>query len=194
MQLEVDKRIKEARCRKLCLNCLKGTSHLTKQRTLGPCRKCNKLHNTLLHLEQPTTKISESASVDTSTRKDGSYKRELHCFQTQQALATTLVEITDSKGAKVVCQVLLDSGSQSCFITSNCAKRLPLKQVSTHIPVCGLGEMSTHTNKRVKILLHLKINKFSVNLDCLIKLLELYPSIVLMLTNYRFLKALFWQI
>ncbi|XP_024868250.1 uncharacterized protein LOC112452343 [Temnothorax curvispinosus] len=173
LQLEVDKRIKEARSRKLCLNCLKDTSHIAKQCSLGLCRKCNKRHNTLLHLEQSTTKTSESTTEDTSTANQEkvvatSVNHSALKPSKQVLLATALVKITDSKGDKVVCRALLDSGSQSCFITSSCAKRLSLKQFSTHIPVCGLGEMSTQTNKRVKVILHSRINKFSANLDCLI--------------------------
>jgi len=46
---------------------------------------------------------------------------------------------------------LLDSESQSCFVTSNFAKRLALDPIVVSIPVCGLGGVSTQTNKRIRI-------------------------------------------
>ena len=68
LELNVDQRIKETRSRKLCLNCLKVASH-AKQCGSGSCRKCNKRHNTLLHLEQ-VTKQPESDTTKTSSPQE----------------------------------------------------------------------------------------------------------------------------
>lgn len=173
LQLEIDKRIKEARARRLCLNCLKDTSHLARQCTMKPCRKCSKPHNTLLHIEQAEATKPESVSKD-----EDSAKKEKVVFTSvshgsvkarkQVLLATAIVKVIDVKGNEVHCRALLDSGSQSCFITVNCAKKLGLKQLDLNIPVCGLGEMATQTRKRVRIILQSRINDFKVNLDCLV--------------------------
>jgi len=69
LELEVDQRIKEAKYRKLCLNCLKVASHQAKQCGSGSCRKCLKRHNTLLHLEQ-IAKQPEADTKKTSTPPD----------------------------------------------------------------------------------------------------------------------------
>lgn len=47
----------------------------------------------------------------------------------QVLLATVVVKIiiADNKGKEVLCRTLLDSGSQSCFIISNCVERLTFK-------------------------------------------------------------------
>lgn len=173
LKLEIDKRIKEARSRGLCLNCLKGTSHRAKQCSISTCRTCGKKHNTLLHLEQaPASRagssledsnIANQEKVVATSVNHASFKQNK-----QVLLATALVKVMDNKGKEVSCRALLDSGSQSCFITVSCAKALALKQSAVHIPVCGLGEMSTQASNKVKIKLQSRINKFKAELDCLI--------------------------
>jgi len=172
LQLEIYKRIKEARVRNLCLNCLKSTTHIAKKCTMKPCRECSKPHNTLLHLE--STKGANSTSED-NTDVNNTDKDKVVAISVSHAslesnkavlLATAIVVITNSEGYDRRCRVLLDSGSQSCFITRNCAKKLGLKQFDTHMPVCGLGEMSMQARKRVDVTLRSRINGFQVKLFC----------------------------
>jgi len=171
LRLEIHKRIKEARARNLCLNCLKSTAHIAKGCTIKPCRECNKQHNTLLHLE--STKKSDSTLEDVNNSvKDKVVATSVSHVSPETnkyaLLATAIVVIADSKGNDTHCRALLDSGSQSCFITRNCVERLRLTQFDTHTPVCGLGGMSTQTRKRVDITLRSRINKFRANLSCLV--------------------------
>jgi len=65
--LVVNEKIKEVRARKLCLNYLKAVAHQAKQCGAGTCRKCSKRHNTLLHLEQTSTKESKSGTKEIIT-------------------------------------------------------------------------------------------------------------------------------
>ncbi|XP_018394542.1 PREDICTED: uncharacterized protein LOC108773280 [Cyphomyrmex costatus] len=174
LKLEVNERVKEARSRKLCLNCLRDTSHLAKQCTLGPCRKCKKRHNTLLHWEQTPSKNSVAVPNESSTNaqekvvativSDANATR----INKQVLLATAIVKVMDIKGNAVLCRALLDSGSQSCFVTNDCARRLALRQYSTNIPICGLGGMSTETRKAARISISSRINNFQVNLNFLV--------------------------
>lgn len=61
----------------------------------------------------------------------------------KQVLLATVIKVTNNQGEDMLCRALLDSGSQSCFITNSCAKKLGLKQFTTSIPVCDLGGIST---------------------------------------------------
>lgn len=83
-------------------------------------------------------------------------------------LATAIVNILDSKDVPKLCRALLDSGSQSCFTTYNCVKSLRIKQIPTHIPIVGLGEISIQTRSLAKITLQSRINGFQAKLNCLI--------------------------
>jgi len=171
LQLEVHKRIKEARARNLCLNCLKSTAHLAKRCTMKPSRECSKQHNTLLHLE--SAKKADSAPEDVNNTDKEKVVATSVSHASLEAnryviLATAIVVIADSKGNDVRCRALLDSGSQFCFITKNCVEKLKLVQFDTQIPICGLGEMSTQARKKVDITLRSRINKFQANLSCLV--------------------------
>lgn len=125
LDLEVDQRIKEAKSRKLCLNCLKAASHQAKQCDSGSCRKCHKRHNTLLHLEQIAKQF------DADTKRASTPRDEKNIISTsvnhaavgqnrQVILATAVINVVDAKGILQPCRALLDNGSQSCFITSVC--------------------------------------------------------------------------
>lgn len=133
----MDQRIKGAKSRKLCLNCLKVASHQAKQCGSGSCRKCHKRHNTLLHLEQ-ITKQPEADSKKTSTPPDKesvistSVNHAAVGQDRQVILATAVINVVDAKGILQPCRALLDNGSQSCFITSKCVKKLGIKQYVTN--------------------------------------------------------------
>lgn len=61
----VNKRFQEAKSLKLCLNCLKSTDHRAKNCNTSSCKKCNKRHNILLHMElTPQAKEIEPKSTD----------------------------------------------------------------------------------------------------------------------------------
>ncbi|KAG5878572.1 hypothetical protein JTB14_005999 [Gonioctena quinquepunctata] len=51
LKLSVENRIQEAKKKHLCLNCLRP-GHTNQFCRLSGCRKCNRKHNTLMHLEQ----------------------------------------------------------------------------------------------------------------------------------------------
>ncbi|XP_029659435.1 uncharacterized protein LOC115233265 [Formica exsecta] len=151
-KLEVDHRIKEARSRKLCLNCLKAASHQARQCGSGACRKCGKRHNTLLHLEQNSKNQAEIASasiMDTSGERSPASSVNLASVrqERQVLLATAIVNVLDFRSKATQYRALFDCGSQSCFVTTNCVQRLGLKQIPTNIQISGLGELSTQTPK-----------------------------------------------
>lgn len=62
LKLNISDRISEARRLRLCLNCLK-LGHSTKECKLQLCRKCNRKHNVLLHLEVTENNISKTNTV-----------------------------------------------------------------------------------------------------------------------------------
>ncbi|XP_073821407.1 uncharacterized protein [Musca autumnalis] len=125
---------------KRCVNCLKA-GHSSKQCTARCCMKCNKKHNTLLHLErkQGSTNKQDSRmtlSGETGTKPAGGVAVNTESSNNQEAtslaaankeqissyvlLSTAVVKIKVDE-AEVECRALLDSGSQVNFIT----ERLP---------------------------------------------------------------------
>lgn len=175
LQLDTQKRNKDARSRKLCLNCLKSTSHQAKQCGSGQCRKYGKRHNTLFHWEtvankEETAKEIPKEQVEGDIGKTIATSANYHSLNQnrQVLLATAIVNVRDGSGNNKACRVLLNSGSQSCFITTECAKQLGFKQHSVNIPICGLNKTATQTHKMVRLTLSSRINDFRAILNCLV--------------------------
>lgn len=90
LALQVEQRIKEAKARRICLNCLKSTTHQAKECSAGECRKCSKRHNTLLHFEQAAKGVSDTSSKPVESNSEEATKAtSISCAsvdQTQQVL------------------------------------------------------------------------------------------------------------
>jgi hypothetical protein len=77
-------------------------------------------------------------------------------------LATAMVEVRNKAGQYVQCRALLDSASQSHFITERCAQRLKLPRTQTHASIQGISNVNTVTNHSASI--HLRSRH--TTLDC----------------------------
>ncbi|XP_071642775.1 uncharacterized protein [Temnothorax longispinosus] len=141
-QLNPDQRIKEARTRKLCLNCLKAASHQAKQCNSGSCRKCDKRHNTLLHLEYTTKPSGDSGSGDDFKNNEKvvaiSVNHSAVGQERQVLLATAIVNVLDIKGlgetstqARSLAKITLQSrineyqAKLDCLVIDQIAQALP---------------------------------------------------------------------
>lgn len=67
LKLLIEDRNKEVRAKRLCLNCLRSTSHQAKDCRSSTCQVCNKKHNTLLHIRDKSQKDTESTSQSQQT-------------------------------------------------------------------------------------------------------------------------------
>ncbi|XP_073814297.1 uncharacterized protein [Musca autumnalis] len=183
---------------KRCVNCLKA-GHSSKQCTTRCCTKCNKKHNTLLHLErkQGSTNKQDSRttlSAGTGTKPAGgvaSVNTESCNNQEATALAaankeqissyvvlsTAVVKIKVDE-AEVECRALLDSGSQVNFITERLVKRLGISMQKSTININGIGATNTRTNHRVNVALKSRINNYSTRLEAFVlpRILSPQPS------------------
>ncbi|KYQ56970.1 hypothetical protein ALC60_04085 [Trachymyrmex zeteki] len=62
LKLAPEDRFKSTKENKLCLNCLRSSSHTAKMCKSSSCRTCSKRHNTLLHMNQSKHDVVETAS------------------------------------------------------------------------------------------------------------------------------------
>lgn len=139
LQLAPKARYLEIKKHKLCTNCM-GTGHTYQTCSFDKnCSICNKKHNLLLHFDNndsessPRSEVaSKSVSVH-ATFNDG-----------QVLLSTAIVYINDVFGAQHECKVLLDSGSQSNFITRELCDKLKLPKEKLNVPISGLGQICTN--------------------------------------------------
>lgn len=83
-------------------------------------------------------------------------------------LSTAIVYVIDADGARQSCRVLLDSGSQTNFITRSCMKRLKLRASPSNIKITGINGMTSSANEIVKIKLQSRLNRFSSVVECIL--------------------------
>jgi len=121
----------------LCLNCLQP---FTRNHTCSKqvCRKCHKIHHTLLHTDRQNQPIWDKGSLTNGpAHARGSLTAEVNTYcsfkgkpRNQILLATAIVEVQNNSGQYVPFRALLDSASQSHFITERCVQRLRLSRTS----------------------------------------------------------------
>ncbi|XP_044264765.1 uncharacterized protein LOC123011414 [Tribolium madens] len=145
---------------KWCINCLGSKHNLRNCNSTSLCRECGKKHHSLLHFpgdaKAQTSTFMEinkpsSPSTSTSTQQTVSSFTNLLPVNTRTTilLSTAVVEILDKVGAAHKIRVLLDSASQSSFITEKCVNRLRLLKQRLSFTINGLGDMRTRANKMV---------------------------------------------
>jgi len=86
----------------------------------------------------------------------------------QILLATAIVEVQNKSGHYVPCRTLLDSASQSHFITEKCVQRLRLSRTQTHESIQGISNANTAIHHSVAIHLRSGHTDWHGTLDCAI--------------------------
>lgn len=118
--LPVSRRIAEVRKRRLCMNCLRSTSHTQDKCISGHCKLCKAKHNTLLH--DATVPVeprghNEKAGPTSSLTALHTYESSDTLNYDRVILSTAIVHMYDSEGDVKPCRALLDCGSQANFIS-----------------------------------------------------------------------------
>ncbi|XP_050519054.1 uncharacterized protein LOC126893145 [Diabrotica virgifera virgifera] len=134
--LDVHARMREIKRVRACFNCL-FIGHLNTSCKYGKCKKCGKKHHTLLHINAEN---SNSPNDTQSVSSDNQTPQTLSCHAVQNSfalLSTVTVLIPDRSGVKHNCRALLDSGSQSHFVTYSRVTKLGLSKEPADISVVG---------------------------------------------------------
>ena len=185
LKIEPSERIKIVKTLQLCINCLRK-GHFSKNCMSSKCKICGKDHNTLLHvinsqfkrnIENSNASLNNvSLSEKLQTVSNCSTKS---CSNYQTLLPTAELYIVDVHGKRHLARALLDSASQSSFITRNFYDELKLPKHDTNIVVSGIGNGSSQVTHCTSIKIHSKYNNYSSELSCLIidQITEYLPHI-----------------
>jgi len=173
-KLQPRQRFNYAKQQRSCLNCLQPfvKNHICSK---GVCRKCNKRHHTLIHLDTQnqankdsgsTTKNKLSNTRDSKVAEVNTYHTLRGKSRNHVLLATAIVEVKNKSGQYITCRALLDSGSQSHFITERCVQRLRLSRTQTHTSIQGISNVNTAKHHSVSVQLRSRHTDWHTKLDC----------------------------
>ncbi|KAJ8967364.1 hypothetical protein NQ317_014816 [Molorchus minor] len=93
----------------------------------------------------------------------------------QILLSTALVKI-EVKGNNYIACALLDSGSQSSFITEALCNKLNLHKIRINHAVKGVGQETVKLKYKVELLVSSLYNTFKMNITCLINYLAFHSK------------------
>lgn len=158
--LTVPQRLNVVNERKLCRNCLRP-HHFAQMCQSSTCKKCNAKHNTLLHPNEQPERAASAEKIDVSIINPTSaeqHNSSVNCSsvdipgQSRVLLSTARVWIYDSFGTAHECRVLLDSASQSNFLSKELCNRLQLSTQRDNCSVSGLASSINLTDTFSRIL------------------------------------------
>ncbi|XP_038116927.1 uncharacterized protein LOC119769097 [Culex quinquefasciatus] len=176
------------RTNSLCRNCLKS-GHLAKDcSSRFSCRNCNKRHHTLLCFKSGKDKGSaqykrdnskaatdesqasghSSSSTSNQVTPEITVSNSAQLFSTQVLLATAIVIIEDDEGNRLPARALLDSGSESNFISEHLSQRLRVRRNKVDISVSGIGRSVSKVKQQIRATLCSRVSNFSRDMRFLV--------------------------
>ncbi|XP_045458277.1 uncharacterized protein LOC123668590 [Melitaea cinxia] len=157
LEMSLEDRQSEVNKLKLCSNCLREGHNAHRCRLKGCCRSCKGKHNSLLHKE--IAEVLKAAPVSLAI---AGAKEVLLC--------TALVDIVNPQNNS--CQrarILLDTGSQSCFMTTNFKNKMGLSVNRVKpVNVSGINNIGFDISERCYVQLNSRVSSFTAKLTCLI--------------------------
>ncbi|CAI6362844.1 unnamed protein product [Macrosiphum euphorbiae] len=171
MKASVEERRSLAQKLSICWNCLRP-GHQKKQCTMDKvCKVCQAKHHTLLHLLESTVDDSDvnTPSVPSSTVETiAAHGTSRSLALSSVLLSTALVRVHGANGLSELCRALLDSASQSHFITHSLAARLGLERRSSTIVVGGISNAKTKVTEVTSFRISSRLTDIDYTLDALI--------------------------
>lgn len=156
---------------KVCLNCLRSGHSTQKCKCFTSCKYCKQRHNTLLHMEPPTTSGQDNVTLSANTIQ---HTTASHCL-----LSTALVRVFDCNGAPHTARLLLDNGSTTNFATNELCSKLGLSIRNESSTISGISDQSCVSTQSCHIQMEsLSGSCYKCNIHCFIlpKITTLIPS------------------
>ncbi|XP_039307953.1 uncharacterized protein LOC105202487 [Solenopsis invicta] len=162
LKLSPQERSEKVKQLRLCTNCLRKGHY--SECTFRACRKCNSKHNSLLHFErgdQSDTKESTAATMCAANHAKVFNEPNV-------ILATALVGINNSNNFKEQTRALLDSCSQTNFISERLCKKLKLEKILIDVQVMSLNQAGPKINYKCEVEIVSRISGFRFKTVCLV--------------------------
>ena len=126
----------------LCLNCMRsGSGHYVKNCTsLHRCKRCQKPHHTLLHVEPKGESLHPDAVATPSTTSISTHASM--GLQSNLLLMTCSVLVEAPDGSVTQARAILDSASSASFISERLAQSLHLPRSNQNTRISGVAGLS----------------------------------------------------
>ncbi|KAF5282401.1 hypothetical protein FQR65_LT14295 [Abscondita terminalis] len=134
-------------------------------------RQCGRKHNTLLHLPNRNVGSSQQSNVclDSQPSISETIVNHVVSHSQQVMLPTAAVKLRDKLGRFHICRALLDSGSQSHFISEEICGMLGLDKSQLSLSVKGINGMITNITHKVDVKVRsAHDNSYETNLSCIV--------------------------
>ena len=131
-----DKKIATLKMNDLCMNCL-GSGYFVRQcKSLYRCKKCQKLHHTLLHIESQS---ETPPSTPTNTSEKPVVSSTAIGLKSNSLLMTCRILVSAPDGTSVEARAVLDSASSASFISERLAQSLCLPRSNQNARISGIA-------------------------------------------------------
>ncbi|XP_062714600.1 uncharacterized protein LOC134291174 [Aedes albopictus] len=178
----------------LCRSCFK-MGHMSKEcQSKFNCRNCKGRHHTLVcfrsekdssakvaavargshpSIPRESSEASEpsgsgSSQVVNMTATDISVSGAAQQYSSQVLLATAVVVVEDDEGGRFPARALLDSGSESNFITERLSQRMKTHREKVDISVRWIGQSGTKVRQKIQAVVRSRVSQFSQSMSFLI--------------------------
>ncbi len=131
----------------LCLICLKPGHFVKECTSTNRCRKCQKLHHTLLHVDAPPEHHGSTDATPATLPSSNAIPEHTHVAHANSKsrhflLMTCRVLVLSPEGVTTQARALLDSASSTSFISEHLAQNLRLTRRRRQAQITGIGGLA----------------------------------------------------
>ena len=121
----------------LCMNCL-GSGHFVRQcKSVHRCKRCQKPHHTLLHVDETPSTPSPSKAAEKPVVSNTAVG-----LKSSSLLMTCRVMVSAPDGSSVEARAILDSASSASFVSERLAQSLCLPRHNQNARISGIAGIS----------------------------------------------------